>query len=116
MRKILITGSRGFNRTDLVWNTLRSYGDSITLIHGGASGADSLAQDYADDKGIKTEIVRPIYPSKKEYYLHRNAEMVGMCDEVVAFWDGKSRGTLFTILYAKKRFKPCKIINLKKVE
>jgi len=26
-----------------------------------------------------------------------------MCDEVLAFWNGKSRGTKFTIDYAKAR-------------
>jgi len=44
-----------------------------------------LAEAYAKQNKIKTTIIRPVYPSKREYYLHRNAEMIGMCDEVVAF-------------------------------
>ena len=110
--RILVTGSRKFNSADSVFIYFTQYeGDIELIIHGGARGADSLAEAYAFQNGIHTKIVRPVYPSKKDYYLHRNAEMVGMCDEVVAFWDGKSRGTKFTINYAKKRGKKVTVIK-----
>ncbi len=59
--------------------------------------------------------MKAIHPEKREYYLHRNAEMVGMCDRVIAFWDGVSRGTKFTIDYAKARNLDVKIFNPKEI-
>lgn len=32
----------------------------------------------------------------------RNHEMVEFCDYLIAFWDGKSKGTLDAITYAKQ--------------
>ncbi len=73
------------------------------LIHGGANGVDSLAQEFCDDHNFCSVIVRPVDTFNNVYYLHRNAEMIGMCDKVIAFWDGRSRGTDFTVRYAKAR-------------
>ena len=104
MANILITGSRNIIDRSFVFDVLRKeLKEGDVIIHGGAQGIDSIAQEFCDDNNFCSVIVRPIYPSKKEYYLHRNAEMIGMCDKVIAFWDGKSRGTWFTINYAKKR-------------
>ena len=33
------------------------------------------------------------------------------CDCVLAFWDGQSRGTKFTLDYAKQQGKPIMIVN-----
>ena len=41
----------------------------------------------------------------------RNINMVNLTDEVIAFWDGTSAGTQFTITYAKERNKPIKVIT-----
>jgi len=112
MTKILVTGSRGFNDYNLVLEFFNNYEGHIEeIIHGGAIGADSLAEKYAKQHNIISTIIRPIPSSKKEYYLHRNAEMVALCDECVVFWDGKSRGTLFTMNYAKKRGKKTTLIE-----
>ena len=113
MTKYLITGSRGLTDIAPLWrkfNEILKPNDII--IHGGAKGVDSMASSYCiEHKDIKEIIIRPIYPSKKDYYLHRNAEMVGMCDKVIAYWDGESRGTKFTINYARKRFKDVILIK-----
>ena len=107
--KILITGSRKFTDIAYMFKMLRkelSEGDIV--IHGGAQGVDSTAQAYCDEHKIQTIIIKAIYPSKREYYLHRNAEMIGMCDRVIGFWNGVSRGTDFTLRYARKRNKDVK--------
>ena len=41
--------------------------------------------------------------------LIRNKEIVEIADYIISFWDGKSRGTKFTIDYAKKLNKKVKI-------
>ena len=43
----------------------------------------------------------------------RNKTIVEYADKIVAFWDGKSKGTLSVIKYAEKMGKPCKIILCK---
>ena len=104
MANILITGSRNITDVSFVFNILRKeLKEGDVIIHGGAKGADSIAQAFCDENNFRSVIMKPLYPSKKEYYLHRNAEMIGMCDRVIAFWDGKSRGTNFTVRYARKR-------------
>ena len=40
----------------------------------------------------------------------RNREIVDYAEKVVAFWDGRSRGTLSVIEYAQKTGKPCEIV------
>lgn len=104
---ILITGSRGIANVDFIYNKLNLCVDKSkdVIIHGGAGGVDSIAEAWCKQNNVQSIIVRPIFPSKNEYYLYRNTEMVGMCDKCIAFWDGKSRGTKFTHEYANRRNK-----------
>ena len=44
--------------------------------------------------------------------LERNKLIVEECDCVLAFWDGQSHGTKFTLDYAKEKNKPIKIIQI----
>ena len=44
--------------------------------------------------------------------LERNKLIVEECDCVLAFWDGKSRGTKFTLDYAKRLGKLTKIVQI----
>ena len=101
---VLITGSRTITDKDRIFGVLdKEIKEGDVIIHGGARGVDSTIQFYCGERNIPCVCTKPIYPCKKEYYLYRNAEMVGMCDRVIAFWDGESRGTKFTIDYAKSR-------------
>jgi len=109
--KILITGSRNWKNEGLIEDFLLNLPSGVTIIHGGAPGVDSIAETKCKAIGVPTILIRPINPKIASYYLHRNAEMIGMCDEVVAFWDGESRGTKFTMDYAKARGKEVTIIK-----
>ena len=114
MTKYLITGSRTGDFTYKIEEFLLSLvgKENIEIIHGGAPGVDSITETKCKGIGIPTTIIRPVRPDINTYYLHRNAEMIGMCDEVVAFWDGQSRGTKFTIDYARARNKKVIIVSL----
>ena len=73
------------------------------LVTGGATGIDQLAEKYADENDIPKLILKPTYDKYgKAAPLERNKAIVEICDAVVAIWDGKSKGTKFTIDYAKK--------------
>ena len=80
------------------------------IISGGAIGIDTLAEKVADERRISKSIIRPEYDKYgKKAPLIRNKEIVERADFVIAFWDGKSRGTKFTIDYAKKLNKKVRI-------
>ncbi len=108
--KIAIVGSReGFTDGE-VMPKLNGYYDvsnkkENTFITGGAKGVDEIVENYARTLGIPLEIIRPINPSNKLDYLFRNVEIITKADLVIAFWNGKSKGTKFVIDYAEARNK-----------
>ncbi len=89
--------------------------DTELIISGGAEGVDTLAERYAEKYGIEMLIIRPDYEKYgKTAPLVRDREIVDRADAVYAFWDGGSRGTSYTIDYAKSRGKPCFIFKKNK--
>jgi hypothetical protein len=108
--RVAIVGSRTFTNYDLLCETLAS--ENIThIISGGAVGADQLAEKYAADNNI------PITIYKAEWALYgksagfkRNITIVDASDKIIAFWDGKSKGTEHTITNAKSKGKIVKIV------
>jgi len=72
------------------------------VVSGGARGADALAKNYAINHNIPYKEFPAEWDElgKSAGYI-RNRKIVDNCDHVVAFWDGKSRGTLNTIYLAK---------------
>ena len=106
--KMLIVGSRCIKKFDLS----EYIPNNVSLIiSGGASGIDTLAEEYADTHGISKLILRPSYEQYGKFApLERNRRMVDIADKVLAIWDGKSRGTRFTIDYAKKLEKDIVVI------
>ena len=73
------------------------------IVSGGAKGIDSCAKKYAIAHKIKTKEFLPEY---KKYGraapLKRNLEIIDYADMVIAFWDGKSKGTKYVIDMCKK--------------
>lgn len=108
--KLLIAGSRSITDIDI-----SSYipADVDLIISGGANGVDTLAEQYADKKRLSKLILRPRYDLYRQAApLKRNNKMVDICDKVLIFWDGVSKGTKHTIDYANKVGKPVEIITL----
>ena len=84
------------------------------IITGGAEGIDMLAERYADEHRISKHIIRPDYGKHgKAAPLVRNQRIVNLADIIVAFWDGESGGTAFTVKYARQVRKPLKIYKIK---
>ena len=108
--KLLVVGSRTITDFDLSGYIPPQ---TTLIISGGANGIDTLAEKYADNHRLSKLIIRPQYNLyDRGAPLRRNEQMVNFCDCVLAIWDGKSRGTLYTINYAKKMNKPIKVINV----
>lgn len=106
--KLLIAGSRQINNFDFS----KYISDDVdTILSGGAKGIDSLAELFADKHRLSKIILRPRYDLYgKSAPLKRNEELVQMADKILIIWDGSSRGTNYTINYAKKLNKDLKVI------
>ena len=109
--KLLIAGSRTIREFDLT-----DYVPSNTtlIISGGAQGIDSIAEQFANEYRISKLILLPRYNLfGKAAPLKRNETMIDFADEVLVIWDGISRGTKYTIDYARKKKKPLTIVICK---
>ena len=109
--KIAIIGSRNVKKIEIGEYISK---ETTEIVSGGAKGVDTLAAEYARANGIKLTEFLPQY----ELYgraapIKRNEEIINYADEIIAFWDGDSKGTLSVIKYAKKINKPIKIILCK---
>ena len=107
--KVAIIGSRN------LWvNDLENYvpKDVTEIISGGAKGVDSCARAYARKNGLK---LTEFFPDYKKYGrpapLKRNIDIIKSADLVLAFWDGKSRGTKFSIDKCKEFNIPVKVLT-----
>jgi len=105
--KVAVVGSRSVNHYDVVKAILDQY-TFTQIISGGAKGVDTLAEQYSSEHYLVKPMV--ILPDWKRYNRGagavRNREIVDNSDFVIAIWDGKSKGTLISINYAKKQNKP----------
>lgn len=105
--KTAIIGSRNITNVDLS----RFIPSGTTeIVSGGARGVDTVAKRYAVDHGLKLTEFLPDY----EHFgrgapLKRNITIIENADIVLAFWDGKSRGTKFVIENCRRRNIPIKI-------
>ncbi len=106
--KIAIIGSR----TLQVQHLNLFLPDNVTeIVSGGASGIDSYAKKYALDNNIKyTEFLPDYKQYGRKAPLIRNIEIIDYSDMVLAFWDGKSKGTRFVIEHCKRNKKKSEYI------
>lgn len=108
--KLLVAGSRNIENFDLS-NYVPE--DTDIIITGGARGIDTIAEKYADDHKISKIVLRPQYNLyKRGAPLKRNEQMVDIADEVLVIWDGRSKGTQYTIKYADKKSKKVRLIRV----
>lgn len=107
MTKIIIAGGRDFKGTPLFIRRVdklinRIEDQDITIISGKARGADKFGEDYAEARGYPVEY----YPADWDQYgksagYIRNKEMAKNATHLIAFWDGKSKGTKHMIDLAR---------------
>lgn len=98
MYKVIIAGGRDFSDYEYLRasadSDLAGISEDIEIVSGEAKGADSLGERYAKEKGYSVKL----FPAEWDKYgraagPRRNADMAAYADALIAFWDGKSRGT-----------------------
>lgn len=108
--KIAIVGSRDFDRLNLVVDYVKSLPKDTVIVSGGARGVDRIAAVAGLNAGLVVIEYRPDWEhGGMGAGFARNTLIVEQCDRVVAFWDGKSTGTLDTINKARKAGKPVQV-------
>ena len=104
--KVIIAGGRTFNNYDLLCQNCDkalSLQTEIEIVSGTANGADKLGEKYAKENGYSIKQ----FPADWNKYgksagYKRNEEMAKYADALIAFWDGKSKGTKHMIDLAKR--------------
>ncbi len=108
IKKVVIAGCRDYENydeakkfIDFCISNIRK-ANQIVVVSGGAKGADAIGERYAEENGFEVEK----YPADWEKYgksagPRRNLQMAKVCDYVICFWDGKSKGTKSMIEFAK---------------
>lgn len=117
MKKILVCGSRNFENEFMASIWIDAYVKKMIppgsiVMHGNARGADRIAAESAERHGSET------VPFDADWKKHgnragilRNIEMLNAKpDRVVAFHNGKSKGTKFTIDEARERGIPVEVV------
>ena len=84
------------------------------IVSGGASGAESLAEQYALERGLPMTVIRPDYKTyDRTAPLIRNSQIVSESDFTLVLWDGISRGSLNVIMTCIRTNKPFKVLLVK---
>ena len=116
--KIIIAGGRDFmdynllkEKTNKILQEKR-VSHKIVIISGCARGADTLGLRYASENAFDVEEHPANWDKygKKAGYM-RNVEMAENANALIAFWDGKSKGTKHMIDIATERNLPTRVIK-----
>lgn len=107
MFRVIIAGGRDFDDYEMLSETMNLLLSNIvvpiTVVCGMAKGADLLGWRYALERGFQIDKFPAEWDKygKRAGYI-RNEQMAQNADALVAFWDGKSRGTKNMIELARK--------------
>jgi hypothetical protein len=95
--RIIVCGSRNYDGLvcDPILDALGRDGWPVTIVHGGATGADAAAGRWVRSVGNEEEVHYPDWDNHgKAAGPMRNQKMAELgADLCIAFWDGKSLGT-----------------------
>ena len=113
-RRVIIAGSRSFKDYSLLKTKMDFYLKNIkspVIISGGARGADTLGEQYAIERNLPGEQYPADWSIGKHAGFVRNEKMAQVADALIAFWDGKSKGTEHMINTMKKMGKPVRVVK-----
>ncbi len=105
--KVAVVGSRGLKVKNL---ELYLPAETTEIVSGGAKEIDSCAAAYARETGIPLKEFLPDYEKYgRRAPLERNLEIIEYSDQVLIFWDGKSRGSYHVLKECRERGKKYRV-------
>lgn len=119
---VLIVGSRSFDDFDLLvakCDKLLANHQEVTVVSGGARGADTLAKRYARLRNLGYVEFRAEWSLGKSAGYRRNEQMHAFISQfehrgVIAFWDGSSKGTAHSFKLAQQYNNPLRLVRYTK--
>lgn len=113
--RVIIAGGRDFTDYTLLKYTCQKLlpnKEVVEIVCGKARGADALGEKFAKEKDYH---VKP-FPANWDLYgksagYKRNEQMAQYADWLIAFWDGKSKGTKHMIDLAESYYLKVFIIS-----
>ena len=125
--RIIIAGGRNFSNYELLKTScikiikgleFPNNPNNHTIVSGGANGADKLGERFAKESGYELRVFPADWDKNgKSAGFIRNKEMAEFAKEdsdysmLIAFWDGKSKGTDNMIELGKKMLNAVKIVR-----
>jgi predicted Rossmann fold nucleotide-binding protein DprA/Smf involved in DNA uptake len=97
--RVAIVGSRRYSEPSRVSEYVNALPPRASIITGSASGVDAAATKAARAKGIPVQVMAASFDEMADASRSaaRNQRLVDACDVLVAFWDGRSKGTRGTV-------------------
>jgi len=109
--KVAVIGSRNAPEECIKMIERHLPANCTQIVSGGAQGIDSMAKAVAESRRISFICFEPDYDSfGKKATIIRNDKIVAYSDYVLAFWDGKSKGTGYVINRCIQERKAVKVI------
>lgn len=119
MIRIIIAGCRDFEDYAVIEKEMMAYighligKTKIEIISGGATGVDALGERFAKEHNLGLKVVPADWTTYgRSAGPRRNEQMAQIAGALVAFWDGKSRGTKNMIDLARKYGRYVKIVKI----
>jgi hypothetical protein len=111
-KRIAVVGSREYPDMKAVRQFVWEQERDTVIVSGGARGVDDEAVKEARRLGMPYEVHLADWATfGRRAGIVRNKAIVDAADEVVAFWDGKSRGTQSTMNFARAAGKPLRVVR-----
>lgn len=95
--KVIIAGGRDYDEFKVLYTAMNKFlilHPITEVVYGGAQGADAFGACWAADQHIPVKLFPADWKTLgKAAGPIRNHDMAKYADWLVAFWDGRSRGT-----------------------
>ena len=116
--KLIVAGGRDFNDYELLSRVLFAMSDvefadrEVSIVSGMANGADYLGFKFSKENHVVCHSMRADWDKYgKAAGFIRNKAMAEFSDGLLAFWDGRSKGTAHMIKTMQDMGKPVHIIR-----
>jgi uncharacterized phage-like protein YoqJ len=113
--RLIVAGGRDFDDYELLCDEVTKFIENekdVTIISGLARGADTLGCQFAQELNIPLEGFAAEWGKYgRSAGIKRNKYMAKNADSLIAFWDGKSKGTMHMIDYAYEKGLKVKVVE-----